>query len=351
MTARQRESKEDKLSYRAMYIWSDGTEPTPLLRSKTHIFPDGKEPVVWGFDGSSTMQAPGDESDVVLNPVKVVPDPLRGGDDVLVLSECLTTDKEPHQTNTRAACMEAAERYRHHETWFGMEQEYTFFQDGGPLGFPRRGFPGPQGPYYCGVGAGRAAGREIVDKHSQACMDIGLSIVGTNAEVLVGQWEFQIGPLPVEDMADQLVLARWLLLRIAEDYGVEVSFDSKPVPGDWNGAGCHTNFSTKEMRENYDAIIEACEALGQPDRVGLHIANYGYGIEDRLTGHHETQRYDTFSYGVSDRGASIRIPWHVPHEGGGYAEDRRPNANCDPYLVTRLITETVCEAIEAKEGA
>ena len=342
------------MAYRAMYIWVDGTKPTPLLRSKTNVIKDGEEPGTWGFDGSSTNQAPGHDSDVVLNPVKKVPDPIRGGNDILVLSECLTTDMEPHPTNTRAACVAAGEKYAHFEPWFGMEQEYTFLQmadvssyqiDGLPPGFPRGGYPAPQGPYYCGVGANRAFGRAVADAHSQACIDAGLWIEGTNAEVMAGQWEYQIGPLPPVEMSDQLVIARWLMDRIAEDYGLEASLHPKPVLGDWNGAGCHTNFSTADMRGSYDAIIAACEALAA--NAAEHVANYGADIEMRLTGAHETQRYDQFTYAVSDRGASVRIPWTVPRDGGGYIEDRRPNSNCDPYTVTRLITETVCGAASA----
>ena len=332
------------MAYRAMYIWTDGTKPTHLLRSKTKVLQDGQEPPIWGFDGSSTNQAPGDSSDVVLRPVKIVPDPVRGGNDVLVLAECLNTDMTPHETNTRAALVEVAEKYASFEPWFGMEQEYNFMDDGHPHGFPKGGYPPPQGPYYCGVGSADIYGREVVDAHSQALIEAGIAISGTNAEVMTGQWEFQIGPLPPVEMADQLILGRWILYRIAEDYGLEVSIHPKPMAGDWNGAGCHTNFSTKQMREDYDAIIAACEALGK--KADEHITNYGAGIELRLTGEHETQRYDTFSYGVSDRGASIRIPWQTKADGKGYIEDRRPNANCDPYVVTRLITETVCSAAD-----
>lgn len=342
------------MAYRAMYIWIDGTDPTPLLRSKTSVLADGEEPGIWGFDGSSTNQAPGHASDVVLRPVKIVADPIRGGDDILVLSECLTDDMAPHPTNTRAACVVAEEKYANFGCWFGLEQEYTFIQmedptayqsNGLPPGFPPNGYPAPQGPYYCGVGANRVFGRAVVDAHSQACIDAGLAIEGTNAEVLVGQWEYQIGPLPPVEMADQLIIARWLLERIGEDYGLEVSLHPKPVLGDWNGAGCHTNFSTRQMRENYDAVIAACEALAA--NADEHVANYGAGIEMRLTGVHETQRYDQFSYAVSDRGASVRIPWQVEKNQKGYIEDRRPNSNCDPYTVTRLVVETVCGAASA----
>jgi len=331
------------LSYRAEYIWIDGTEPTPLLRSKTKIIDDGAEAPIWGFDGSSTNQAPGSRSDCVLRPVLVVPDPIRGGEDKLVMTEVLDTDFEPHPSNTRAACLAAAEKYAGQEPWFGIEQEYTFLQAGHPLGWPQGGFPGPQGPYYCGVGSDEIYGRDIVEAHTKACMDAGLAISGTNAEVMMGQWEFQIGPVGVPAVGDHLWLARWLLYRVAEDFDVAVTIDPKPMPGDWNGAGAHTNFSTNKMRENYDAIITACEALGK--NAADHIEHYGPGVERRLTGLHETAPWTEFSYGVSNRGASVRIPWQCEKDGKGYLEDRRPNANMDPYTVTRLIVETCCGAL------
>jgi glutamine synthetase len=218
-------------------------------------------------------------------------------------------------------------------------------ESGWPYGFPEGGFPGPQGPYYCGVGAVKIAGRDIVEEHTTLCIEAGLGISGTNAEVMPGQWEFQIGPLDTVTVGDHLWMARYLLYRVGEKHNVEISIDAKPMKGDWNGAGMHTNFSTAKMRENYDAIELACKALGAEGKPAEHLAGYGVGIEDRLTGEHETQRYDQFSYGVSDRGASIRIPWQVAKDGKGYIEDRRPNANADPYVVATLMTNTVGAAL------
>ena len=333
------------MAYRAEYIWIDGTEPVPLMRSKTKILPDGAEVGVWGFDGSSTNQAQGANSDCVLSPVFITPDPIRGGDDKLVLCEVLVPDTLlPHPTNRRAAAVEVAKSFADQEPWFGMEQEYTFFEEGRPMGWPKAGYyyPAPQGPYYCGVGAIETAGRRIVEAHADACLAAGLAISGTNAEVMLGQWEFQIGPVGTVEVGDHMWMARYLLYRIAEDFNVNASISAKPIEGDWNGAGCHTNFSTKAMREGYDAVIAACESLGAPGKIEEHLAAYGHGYEDRLTGDHETAHYSEYRYGVSDRGASVRIPWQVAQDQKGYIEDRRPNANIDPYEVAALMTNTVC---------
>ena len=330
---------------RAEYIWIDGTEPAPLLRSKTKVLDAlPTELPIWGFDGSSTNQATGDKSDCVLKPVFSCPDPIRGGDNILVMCEVCLIDMTPHNTNTRAELAEVMKKYSDQEPLFGIEQEYTMFKGSRPLGFPEHGgYPGPQGPYYCGVGADEIYGRPLVEAHLDACLSAGLAISGINAEVMPGQWEFQVGPVDPLAVSDMLWVARWLLHRIGEDYDISITLDPKPVRGDWNGAGAHTNFSTNAMRGSYDACIRAAEALGT--RVEEHVSNYGPGIEDRLTGQHETAHYTQFSYGVSDRGASVRIPWQVEKDGKGYIEDRRPNANADPYVVTRLIVETCCGAL------
>ena len=330
------------VNYRAEYIWIDGSEPTAKLRAKTKIVEVGQDPPIWGFDGSSTNQAPGAASDCVLRPVFVCPDPMRQGNNVLVMAEVLLTDFSPHPTNTRAACAEAAQKYADQEFVFGIEQEYTFFRGNRPLGFPEAGFPAPQGGYYCGIGADEVFGRDVVEAHLDACLRAELGIFGINAEVMPGQWEFQVGTLSALDVSDHLWVARYLLYRVAENFGINATLYPKPARGDWNGAGAHTNFSTKAMRSSYQPCIDAAEALGR--RHDLHIANYGQGIEERLTGLHETCSYKEFRYGVSDRGASVRIPWQVEVEGKGYIEDRRPCANVDPYVVTRLIMETVSGA-------
>ena len=332
------------MAIKAEYIWVDGAEPTTKLRSKTKILPEGtSEYPDWGFDGSSTNQAEGHASDCILKPVFSCPDPIRGEPHVLVLCEVYDAQGNVHPTNTRATLREVAERHKAQDAWYGIEQEYTMFQDNRPLGWPERGYPAPQGPFYCGVGADEVFGREIAEEHMDACLTAGLKLSGINAEVMPGQWEFQIGPAGPLEVGDHLLIARWLLYRIGEEYDVTMTLDPKPVRGDWNGAGAHTNFSTAAMRApgGMDAILAAMPKLEA--KAHLHIENYGAGIETRLTGLHETCSYKEFKYGVGHRGASVRIPLHVAQEGKGYLEDRRPCANVDPYVVARLLLSTICD--------
>lgn len=339
----------------AEYIWVDGSQPTQKLRSKTKVFVydnlnknfDINDIPEWTFDGSSTGQATGDRSDCVLAPVRFILDPTREKNHervhILVLCEVFNADRTPHPTNTRAPLREVVAKTIEHEPLFGIEQEYTMFKDGRPLGWPTGGYPPQQGPFYCGVGSDEVFGRDLVEEHLAACLDSRILLCGINAEVMPGQWEFQIGTGDALTVSDHLIFARWLLYRIGEKHSVTCKLDPKPV-AELNGAGAHTNFSTKEMREpgGIEAIEKACERLRE--RHNLHVQNYGYGIEARLTGHHETCSYREFRWGVSDRGASIRIPLHVAKNGYGYLEDRRPCANVDPYVVTRLLLETICGA-------
>jgi glutamine synthetase len=342
----------------AEYIWLDGATPTQRLRSKTRIvaFPEN-EPVTlaafptWSFDGSSTYQAAGHDSDLILKPATFISDPLRGAGHFLVLCEVLNPDGTPHATNTRARLRQLlAAGAAEHEPWLGFEQEYTLLKGGTPLGFPATGLPAPQGPYYCGVGADVAFGRPVVEAHTRACIEADLMIYGINAEVLPGQWEFQIGyrGLPEESadpltVADHLWLARWLLWRIAEEFHVVPTLAAKPVKGDWNGSGLHTNFSTRTTRAagtGRAALGHAIQALGE--RHAEHIAVYGDGLAERLTGLHETSSLHEFRDGIADRGSSVRIPRSVVAQGHGYLEDRRPAANADPYRVAARLLETVC---------
>tara|TARA_B100001778_G_scaffold21101_1_gene15812 strand:- start:459 stop:1436 length:978 start_codon:yes stop_codon:yes gene_type:complete len=319
------------------YLWLDGCTPTQI-RHKTKVvkeFGKNEEAPIWGFDGSSTEQADGNSSDCVLKPVRVYPNPLEG-DSSIVLCEVYNVDDTPHVSNTRNLLESTIPDGI--DEWVGYEQEYTLFKNGRPLGWPENGMPAPQGDYYCG----RNVGEDISREHMNACIDAGISICGTNAEVMLGQWEYQIGAGGSLHISDDLWVARWLLERICEKHKVVVSLHPKPVSGDWNGAGCHTNFSTSEMREEGGdlKIGEAIEKLEPKHQE--HIEAYGQDNDQRLTGLHETCDINTFRWGVSDRGASIRVPWQVHRDGCGYLEDRRPSANCDPYVVSQKLIQTIC---------
>lgn len=330
----------------AEYIWLDGHKPTVGLRSKSKILPApvkalGEIPE-WTFDGSSTEQAEGKTSDCILRPIRFVPDPIRGGENILVLCEVFLPGGSVHPSNTRALLRAIVERTASHEAWFGIEQEYTLFRGDKALAWTEADELGPQGPYYCGVGADNIFGRELVEKHLAASLAAGLAIAGINSEVMPGQWEFQVGAVGPLEVADEMWLTRWLLMRLGEECGITVSLAPKPKTGDWNGAGAHTNFSTKAMRETggLRVIEAACEKLSR--KHAEHIAVYGADNASRLTGKHETCSINEFRWGSSDRGASIRIPLYTLQHGAGYLEDRRPAANMDPYQVCARILETVC---------
>lgn len=325
------------------YIWLDGYKPTQSLRSKTKIEKDfsGKleDLPMWGFDGSSTEQAPGGSSDCLLKPVFFVKDPQRK-EAYLVMCEVLNADGTPHESNGRATILDDDNDF-----WFGFEQEYFLWnpETNRPLGFPVGGFPGPQGPYYCSVGANNAFGRDIVEEHLDACLEAGLNVEGINAEVAAGQWEFQIFSKGAKEAGDQMWIGRYLLERIGEKYGVAINWHCKPLGAlDWNGSGMHANFSNGTLRNAGDKAIfdKVCEAFRPV--VEEHIEVYGADNHLRLTGKHETASIHDFSYGVSDRGASIRIPITSVQRGWkGYLEDRRPNSAADPYKVAARIIKTV----------
>lgn len=330
--------------YKLEYIWLDGYEPVPNLRGKTQIkafesFPTLEQLPLWGFDGSSTKQASGSSSDCVLKPVRVFPDSQRANG-VLVLCEVMMPDGvTPHPSNKRATILDDD------SAWFGFEQEYFFYQNGRPLGFPASGYPEPQGKYYTGVGysaVGNIA-RQIVEEHLDICLAAGINHEGINAEVAKGQWEFQIFGKGSRRAADEMWMARYLLQRLGEKFGVDIEYHCKPLGAtDWNGSGMHANFSTAYLRdvggkEYFESLMAAFEA-----NCADHIAVYGPDNHMRLTGLHETQSIDKFSYGIADRGASIRVPHSFVNNGyKGYLEDRRPNSQGDPYQIASQILKTV----------
>ena len=300
----------------------------------------------WTFDGSSCGMATGFDSDIILKPVAYYKNPfIQWCESYLVLCECFNKDGTPHIINHRQKCIETFKKCIDEKPLFGIEQEYVLLErDGKPYKWTNPEDPGigSQGPYYCAAGGDRLFGREISNKHLEYCLKAGLKVCGTNAEVMASQWEFQIGPLNPIEVSDQLWMARYILNRVCEEYNCSVTFHPKPYKGDWNGSGGHTNFSTKKMREQdgLDEIKVACEKLSKTHEA--HMKVYGRDNEQRLTGLHETSSIHDFSWGISDRGKSIRIPLQVNVSGCGYLEDRRPAANLEPYLVTEVLMNTVC---------
>ena len=326
------------------YIWLDGYKPTQSLRSKTKVVEDfdGKleSCSIWAFDGSSTQQAEGGSSDCLLKPVAIYPDPVRKNG-WLVMNEVLNSDGSAHESNGRASINDDDDDF-----WFGFEQEYFLWdpETNLPIGFPKD--QTPQGQFYCSVGAKNTFGREVMDRHLDICLDAGINVEGTNAEVAAGQWEFQTFAKGAAKAGDEMWVARYLLERLAEEYGLSIEYHPKPLGDtDWNGSGMHANFSNTTLRtcgskETYEKICEAFRPV-----VKEHIAVYGAYNDQRLTGKHETQSIHEFSYGVSDRGASIRIPIMTVENGyKGWLEDRRPSSNGDPYKIAAIIIKTVKSA-------
>jgi len=336
----------------AEYIWIGGTGQD--LRSKTMVIHKIVETLadlpVWNFDGSSTKQATTDSSEVFLKPVFKCPDPFRIKsipNALLVLCETLGTDqKTPAISNFRTMANLIMEKAKDHKPWFGFEQEYILLRKAGtatwPLGFPKGGYARPQGDYYCSSGALNAFARVISESHLKACLAANITIAGLNAEVFPGQWEFQVGPVEGIEAADQLWMARYILKRVCEDFGVEVTFDPKPVLGDWNGSGCHANFSTELTRAEggLAKIFTYMESLSKNHKE--HLMVYGANNHLRLTGLHETSSTTKFTYDIAHRGCSVRIPSVTAAKKCGYFEDRRPAGNCDPYLVGGMLVDTVC---------
>ena len=337
------------------YIWLDKENN---YRSKTRIVKDDVYPPgefhikripAWNYDGSSTRQATGDDSEVCINPVCMVRDPFRRSLDAwLVLCDTWLPNDEPHPDNTRIKAMKVFSQKKviEAEPWFGLEQEFFVrkTREGYPLGMDHELYvksqtQNIQGDNYCGVGKGNCYCREFMDEAIDHMVDSGLNITGLNFEVAPGQAEFQIMTGGI-DAADEIHLVRYILIRTAEKNDLAIDLHPKPFKTNLNGSGCHTNYSTKARREDggYDIIIAAINKLKEKHKE--HIDVYGKDNDMRLSGKWETADINTFTYGVADRGASVRIPRFTERDKKGYFEDRRPASNMDPYLVTAKIAET-----------
>ena len=331
----------------AEYVWLGGNNE---LRSKARVFnieinkinelPD------WNYDGSSTEQASGTDSEIIIKPKAIFKCPFRKGDNILVLCDTYKPNGTPLKNNHRVEAVKIFNQILDQEPWYGIEQEYFIInpETNLPLGFPKKGYPTPQGQYYCSVGTSNAFGREIAEEHLAACLYSNIKISGINAEVAPGQWEYQIGPCTGIESGDHLWMSRYLLIRVAEKHGVDITFHPKPILGDWNGSGCHTNYSTINMRigtadkTGLECIEEAVGRLSK--KHDEHMKVYGSHNQLRMTGEHETASFNKFSCGLANRGASIRIGNETIQNEKGYFEDRRPSSNMDPYQVTSIIFET-----------
>ena len=299
------------------YVWIGGNNE---LRSKTKVIELNKNLILndvpeWNYDGSSTKQATGEESEIIIKPKCLFIDPFRGDDNYMVMCDTYQPNGKHHETNHRYWANNLFNQKLDEEPWFGLEQEYFLSDRNSPnnfLGFEelehnglRRLLPNAQGQYYCSAGAENSFGRNVSEEHLHCCIKAGIKISGINGEVAPGQWEFQIGPCVGIEQGDHLWMARYILLRIAEKHNIIVNFEPKPFQGDWNGSGCHTNYSTKAMRgasagRGLEYIEQAIKKLGQ--KHNEHMKLYGSGNEERMTGNHETASFNKFTYGNGNRG-------------------------------------------------
>lgn len=332
--------------YIAEYVWLDG-DGNPRSKTKVQNCPQIRSELkpenfpVWNYDGSSTRQATGSDSEVLIKPQRIYKNPfypVENENYVIIICDTYKPDNTPHLTNSRYTADILFNKRLDLKPLFGIEQEFFLQQGEEILGF-NQGYPRPQGDYYCGNGARNAIGRKVVEDAFNKALIAGIGITGLNAEVAPSQWEIQVCNYGIQ-AGDDLIMLRYILNRTAELYDLSINYHPKPIQGDWNGSGCHVNFSTQPMREQggYEEIKSAILKLEQ--KHSEHMSAYGSDNALRMTGAHETASFDKFSWGVANRGSSIRIPRTTEANNCGYLEDRRPASNMDPYLVTSLIFQT-----------
>lgn len=329
------------------YIWLGGNSE---FRSKVKFTndiidhdDDYMEPPDWNYDGSSTNQATGNNSEVILRPVKKYRNPYNPTNqyDYFVLCDTWVYDDNinlvPHSTNTRVIAERIFNNFNNDKPIFGIEHEFFVFNGDKPLGFTG----GDQGQYYCSVGSKNAFGREFLNNVSDLCKNIDINVTGYNLEVAPGQMEIQLCAEGINAGDDSMML-KYILEREGEKYGYTINWSAKPLEGNWNGSGCHVNFSTEKTRapNGYNVILDYMKKL--ESKHTEHINLYGLDNHLRLTGNHETSDINTFSFGIADRGCSIRIPKSTIKNNCGYFEDRRPSSSADMYLVTSKLYDSCC---------
>jgi len=340
------------------YIWLGGKGE---LRSKIRVFEGNvtipsphvytenqfPETLNWNYDGSSCYQAEGEDSEITLKPKACYKNPWGGPNNYLFICDTYRPDGTPTESNTRNAATKVFSKNAVSlKPRFGIEHEFFVIDNstGYPLGYSPEGTEA-QGKYYCGVGAGRAIGRDFLSKGLHLANKAGVKVTGSNFEVAPGQMEIQVCNYGIRAGDDSMAL-KYILARLGEEYNYSIDYSAKPLKGDWNGSGCHINFSTSLMMDQERGracIDEFIEKLAS--RHHEHIAVYGSDNGERLTGKHETSDMDTFSYGVADRTASIRIPRDTDKFGYGYIEDRRPSGSVDIYTATSRIFQTYLDPV------
>lgn len=290
----------------------------------------------WNYDGSSTGQADGKFSEIIIKPQRIFKDPFRDGG-LLVLCDTYLPNGLPHDTNTRWYANKIFDDGLDHEPWFGIEQEFFVMKKNTkiPIAFPENGFPEPQGKYYCSVGSSNCMGRDVLETFYRAALYAGITISGTNVEVAPSQFEYQVGPCTGIESGDHMWMSRYILHRVSELFDVDINFEPKPVKGNWNGSGCHTNYSTKSMR-NVGGLSDIVSAIHKLEKHHTHMIPF-YGDEnnkERLSGSHETGQWEKFSWGYGDRGATIRVGTDVQKDKMGYFEIRAVSSDVDPWSIT-----------------
>nr|CAH7745052.1 unnamed protein product [Callosobruchus chinensis] len=308
------------------YLWIDHTGEN--LRSKTRTLDFSpstyKEVPIWNFNGFHTMKAPKEKSDYYLVPVSLYNDPIRRGANKIVLCETFDADEKPCKTNHRQKCVEALNKVCDHEVYIGFEQDYYIMgSDGRPFGWPPMGEPISDRQYYASMCT--VIGREITECIYRALLYAGVNVYSDCAEPAPSQWELKTNGERGVKPADDMWFSRWLMQRIAEDFGLCISFQPFVSPR-WSKSGLHVTYSTKKMRDN-DGMKYIQETIKKLEKCHTEM----------LKIYKSTYLGDKFTSGIGDRTASVRIPKIVADKKKGFIEDRRPAGNADPYKIMEAL--------------